>query len=193
MLDLQFICDNVELVAENCRNRGIEVDVDRLVELRRQRSSLIAQSDQLRHDQKQISARISKTSDAEQKQKLIAHGKELRQQIQQLGEELSRVESELRQLQARIPNLTHPDAPVSRDPKGNVVLRTWGELPQFDFEPLDHVALAEKHDLIDFEGGARVAGHGFYYLKNEAVLLELALVQYAVDKVRRKGFTLHVT
>jgi len=193
MLDLQFICDNVELVAENCRNRGIEVDVDRLVELRRQRSSLIAQSDQLRHDQKQISARIPKTSDAEQKQKLIAHGKELRQQIQQLGEELSRVESELRQLQARIPNLTHPDAPVSRDPKGNVVLRTWGELPQFDFEPLDHVALAEKHDLIDFEGGARVAGHGFYYLKNEAVLLELALVQYAVDKVRRKGFTLHVT
>ncbi|NOX56506.1 MAG: serine--tRNA ligase [Planctomycetes bacterium] len=193
MLDLQFICENPELVAENCRNRGVEVDVNRLVELRQQRSSLIAQSDQLRHDQKQISAQIPRTSDSEEKQKLIARGKELRQQIQQLGEELSRVETELRQLQAQIPNLTHPDAPVSRDPKGNVVVRTWGEVPEFEFEPLDHVALAEKHDLIDFEGGARVAGHGFYYLKNEAVLLELALVQYAVEKLRAEGFTLHIT
>jgi len=72
-------------------------------------------------------------------------------------------------------------------------VRTWGEIPQFDFQPLDHVDLCERHDLLDLEAGSRIAGHGFYYLKNEAVLLELALVQYAVEKLRAKGFTLYST
>ena len=89
-----------------------------------------------------------------------------------------------------IPNMSHPDAPVGEDDKSNLELRRGKTpLPKFEFDPLDHVALSEKLDLIDFEGGARVAGHGFYFLKNEAVLLELALQRYALGLLMSEGFT----
>lgn len=193
MLDLQFICDNAELVAENSRNRGIAVDVDKIVLLRDQRNALIGEGDALRHEQKATSSQIPKAADPEQKQALIAQGRQLREKVGGNEKALREVETALRDAQACVPNITHPDAPVGGTDEESVELRTWGELPKFDFEPLDHVALAQKHDLIDFEAGARVAGYGFYYLKNEAVLLELALVQYAAEKLRDEGFTLHTT
>ena len=93
-----------------------------------------------------------------------------------------------------IPNLTHPAAPIGADDKANLEIRRGKTpLPKFNFKPLDHVQLAEKLDLIDFESGAKVAGHGFYFLKNEAVLLELAMQRYAVDLLMREGFTPTIT
>jgi seryl-tRNA synthetase len=89
--------------------------------------------------------------------------------------------------------MTHPDAPVSRDPAGNKVIRTSGEPAKFDFPPKDHVALAEALDLVDFEAGAAVAGQKFYFLKNEAALLELALIQYAMQTLLRDGYTPVIT
>lgn len=192
MLDLQFICDNQQLVADNCRNRGLKIDLDELVALRDQRSTLIAAGDSLRHEQKETSSRIPKAA-GDEKPALIARGRELRDQVSANEADLKDVECRLREVQSQIPNLTHPDAPVGRTEDDSVAVRSWGEIPKFDFEPLDHVALAEKHDLIDFEAGSRVAGHGFYFLKNEAVLLETALCQYALQKLRREGFTLHST
>ncbi|QDU36871.1 Serine--tRNA ligase [Maioricimonas rarisocia] len=191
MLDLQFIIENRQAVEENCRDRRITVDLDRLSELSEQRRELISSGDELRRTQKEISSQIPKAP-AEEKQGLIARGKELREQIAGRENELREVESQLREIQAGIPNMTHPDAPRGDEADSNVV-RTWGEKPQFDFEPLDHVELAERLDLIDFESGAKVTGSGFYYLKNEAVLLELALIQYAVHKLRKEGFTLYTT
>jgi seryl-tRNA synthetase len=193
MLDLQFLTDHLDQVAENCRNRGVPVDLEALLAGKNRRGELILEVDQLRREQNEISARIPREKDAAQKQTLIARGKELRQLVGDREGELKEVESALRALQAQIPNMTHPDAPVGRLAEDNRVVRTWGTKPTFDFQPLDHVALADKHDLIDLEAGARVAGHGFYYLKNEAVLLELALVQYAMRKLVSEGFTLFTT
>ncbi len=193
MLDLQFICENRDAVAENCRNRGIEVDVEKIVGLRNQRGKLISEGDQLRHQQKETSSGIPQATDSDEKQALIARGKELREQVARNEAVLKEVEAELRTEQSRVPNMTHPDAPIGEHEGHSTELRTWGEIPHFDFEPLDHVVIAEKLDLIDFEAGSRVAGHGFYYLKNEAVLLELALVQYAAEKLRREGYTLYIT
>jgi seryl-tRNA synthetase len=193
MLDLQFICDNKDAVAENCRNRGVEINIDKVVEMRDRRSRLIQSGDQLRHDQKETSSKIPQTTDQDEKQSLIARGKELRAEVAANEAELKQLVAELRAEQAQIPNMTHPAAPIGRTEEESVTLRTWGGIPQFDFQPLDHVELAERHDLIDFEAGARVAGHGFYFLKNEAVLLELALVQFAVVKLRAAGFTLCTT
>ena len=193
MLDLQFICENQDAVKKNCQDRGIEADIGRIVELRNQRSTQIGEADGRRRAQKETSSRIPKATDPDQKQTLIARGKELRQQISEIDEQLKVTECELRELQSGIPNLTHPDAPIGKIEKDSVVLRSWGEPPRFEFEPHDHVALAEKHDLIDFESGSRVAGHGFYFLKNEAVMLELALMQYAAVTLVSNGFTLHST
>lgn len=192
MLDLQFVCENREAVEANCRNRGVVVDLTQLTALRELRSKLIVEGDNLRRDQKEISAQIPKTKDAEAKQKLIAKGKELREAITANEKQVADVEPQLRDVLMGIPNMTHPEAPLGQEADSKV-LRVVGEIKKLDFRPLDHVALAEKHDLIDLEAGARVTGHGFYFLKNEAVLLELALIQYAVSKLRNAGFTLHTT
>jgi seryl-tRNA synthetase len=191
VLDLQFLCDNLDAVRENCRNRGVEVDVDRLPALREQRSRLIQQGDELRHEQKEVSKNTGKAS-PEERPRLIERGKALRDEVSAVEAEQQAVEAEIQAALAGVPNMTHPDAPLGGEEE-SVTLRTHLEPTQFDFEPLDHVALMEKHDLLDLEAGARVAGHGFYYLKNEAVLLEQALVNYALAKLREHGFTLYTT
>jgi seryl-tRNA synthetase len=193
MLDLQFICDHLDEVAENCRNRGVTVDLEAFLKLRNHRGELISKVDELRREQNEVSAQIPKEKDAAQKQTLITRGKELRQEVSQYEVLLKESESRLRVEQAKIPNMTHPAAPVGRLAEDNKVVRTWGTKPAFGFKPLDHVSLAEKHALLDLEAGARVAGHGFYFLKNEAVLLEIALVQYALQKLAAEGFTLCTT
>ena len=152
---------------------------------------LIVQTDETRHEQKETSALIPKASAAE-KPALIEKGRALRERVSQLETDLAKVEADVRTALMTIPNLTHPDAPLGGEADSKTV-RTWGTPRTFDFKPLDHVTLAEKHQLIDLEAGARVAGHGFYFLKNEAVLLELALTQYAVQKLVKHGFTLHTT
>lgn len=193
MLDLQFICDNQELVATNCNNRGVEVDVPTVVELRQKRGSLINEGDELRKEQKETSQKTKSAKDNTERQVHIARGKELKDLVAKVDANLNEVQCELNDLVFQIPNLSHPDAPIGKIDKDNEVVRTWGEPPQLDFEVLDHVALAEKHDLIDFDGGARVAGSGFYFLKNEAVFLEMALIQFTIEKLRDEGFVLYST
>jgi seryl-tRNA synthetase len=193
MLDFNFVCENVDLVAQNCANRGVPVDLSNLVTLRQKRSELITAGDQLRSELKTSSGLTAKAKDQAERQALIAKGKELGEKIAVAEAALAEVEAQVHEALQHIPNMTHPDAPVGELESASKVIRTWGEIPKFDFKPLDHVELAAKHDLIDLEGGARVAGHGFYFLKNEAVLLEMALVQYALHKLRAEGFVLHST
>jgi len=191
MLDLQFICDHQEEVRQNCANRGVKVDLAAVVRLRDERNSLIVAGDEWRRQQKEISPQIPKAS-PEQRAQLIEQGKQLREQIAAGEEKLKAVEESLRAEQSKIPNMTHPDAPIGGEDDATE-LRVWGKKPQFTFKPLDHVEIAAKLDLIDFEAGARVAGHGFYFLKNDAVMLEMALVQFALNKLRDKGFILYTT
>lgn len=193
MLDLHYVCDHLEAVKTNCANRGVSVDLGGLLASRDKRQELIARIDASRREQNEIASAIPKEKDATAKQTLLARGKELKPLVAALEEELKGVEAALHETLAHIPNMTHPDAPIGRLDTDNKVVKTWGEPRKFDFKPLDHVALAEKHDLIDLESGRRVAGHGFYFLKNEAVLLELALIQYALREVRKRGFVLHTT
>jgi len=193
MLDLQFICENQALVEENCRNRNVPIDLTRLVELARQRSQLIVEGDKHRHEQKEIAAQIPKIADKEQRQALVERGKQLKQLVADNEASLKTLEVLLRDLEMQVPNLTHPAAPVGAGDQASHTVRTWGEKKAFEFKPRDHVELMERLDLLDLEAGARVAGHGFYFLKNEAVLLELGLVQLALEKLRAAGFTLFTT
>src|SRR4029079_12061408 len=110
-----------------------------------------------------------------------------------LEKQLRAVEDDLRSALLVIPKLTHPDAPVGTTPADDQVIKTWVELTPFDFKPRDHVAIVEALDLADFEAGAKVAGQKFYFLKNEAALLELALVQHAMQALVREGFTPIIT
>ncbi len=193
MLDLQYICDHADEVAANCVNRGVSANIPQIVALRQKRGELIAHGDKLRQEQNEIAGRIPKEKEPATKQTLIARGKELKELVAKVQTDQEELEKNLRVEMLQVPNLTHPDAPIGRDDHDSVTVRTWGIIPQFDFKPLDHVDLAEKLGILDLEAGTRVAGHGFYYLRNEGVLLELALIQYAIEKLVKEGFTLYTT
>ena len=174
MLDLQFICEHRDEVIDNCLKRGVTVDVDAVIRFRDQRNSLIASGDELRRRQKEVSAQIPKASAAD-RPGLVEQGKALRERINQTEEQQKEIEEQLRLEQIRIPNMTHPDAPIGGEEDAHE-FRVWGTKPKFDFKPKDHVEIAAHLDLIDFEAGARVAGSGFYFLKNDAVMLEKAAI-----------------
>ena len=190
MLDRKFIVENAEPVKQNCKNRGIDVDVDRFVELEGRRKALQVQIDELNRQANQVSKSIGKAKDAAEREARKEEGRRLREQVAEAKAEMDRVAAELDAVHKSIPNMSHPDAPVGADDTANLeIVQGKTPRPDFDFQPLDHVELGEKLDLVDLEAAARVAGHGFYFLKNEAVLLELALQQYAVTTLIGEGFT----
>jgi seryl-tRNA synthetase len=195
MLDAAFIRDNLDAVCANCRNRNVtNADPERAVQLDDERKRLVQQTQVIQQRQNEVSKLIPQASkDPARKQELIVEGKQLREQVGMLEKQLKQVQEDLHVALAAIPNMTHPDAPVGTTAEANKVIRRWGEPPTFSFEPKDHVALAEQLDLVDFEAGASVAGQKFYYLKNEAVLLELALVQFAVQRLVQEGYTPIIT
>ncbi len=194
MLDRKFIVENDELVQQNCRNRNVEADVKQLAEMEVQRREKLQQVQELNRRANEVSKSIGKAKDAEEREARKEEGRRLREEKDAAQTEHDQLDAEITAIQITIPNITHLDAPIGRDEESNVELRRGEhEPPQFDFEPLDHVELCEKLDLLDLEGGARTTGHGFYYLKNEAVLIELALQRYALDLLLQEGFTPTIT
>lgn len=189
MLDRRFIVENIEAVKENCRNRGVEVDVDRLVGLDGQFRELRTELDATNREANQVSKSIGKAKDEAEREARKAEGRRLREKAGELEDRLKAVEAEMEAIARRIPNMTHPAAPIGGEDDKREVARGATPIPEFDFQPSDHVELAERLRLIDFEAGARVAGHGFYYLTHEAVLLELALQRYALGTLLEEGFT----
>lgn len=189
MLDKKFIVTNPDLVRENCKNRGVTTEVDRLVELEDVRKTKQTEMEELNRKANEVSKSIGKAKDPEEREARKMEGRVLREKVTTLKAEVDQISEEQDSIQRMIPNLSHPDAPIGEDDKSNLeISRGKTPVPQFDFKPLDHVELGEKLNLFDFEGGARVAGHGFYFLKNEAVLLELAMQQYAIQMLISEGF-----
>jgi seryl-tRNA synthetase len=193
MLDAHFIREHLDAVKANCRNRNVKADPDRVVQLDDERKRLIQETQTLQQRANEIAKITGKEKDAAKKQTLIQEGRELRAKVGELEANGKQVEADVRAVLMTIPNMTHPDAPVSTDPAGNRVIKTWGEPRKFDFKPKDHVALAESLHLVDFEAGGRVTGQKFYFLKNEAVMLEAALVQYALTTLIGEGYTPVIT
>ncbi|HWG46025.1 MAG TPA: serine--tRNA ligase [Gemmataceae bacterium] len=193
MLDAAFLREHLDDVKVNCRNRNVKADVDRVVQIDDERKRLLQQTQLIQQRQNEVSKLIPKEKDPARKQELIAEGKSLREQVGVLEKQLKAVQEDMHAALLTIPNMTHPDAPVGTTAEDNKVIRTWGEPRRFDFAAKDHVALAEALQLVDFEAGASVAGQKFYYLKNEAVLLELALVQYAMRTLIGHDYTPIIT
>jgi seryl-tRNA synthetase len=190
MLDRKFIVENAAAVKENCQRRGVRADVDRLVELDTQRRDKQSQVDELNRRANEVSKSIGKAKEPAEREARKSEGRELREQTAAAQAELDAILIEIDLIQRGIPNMSHPAAPVGAGDDASLELRR-GETspPKFNFRPLDHVELGERLNLMDFEGGAKVTGHGFYFLKNDAVLLELALQRYALDVLLAEGFT----
>ncbi len=194
MLDRRFIVEHAEQVALNCQRRGSHADVARFVSLENERKAKQAEVDDLNRRANEVSKSIGQAKDPAEREARKAEGRALREQTTAAQAELDTIVADADAILRAIPNMSHPEAPVGADDQANLVLRRGQhEPPKFDFKPKDHVDLAEQLDLVDFEGGAKVAGHGFYFLKNDAVLLELALQRYALDVLMAEGFTPTIT
>ena len=181
MLDINFIRENPGQVKANNKLRRCAVDVDKVLELDGSRREFISKIDSLR-------AELNQKSKAKPTAEEISRLKSLGEEIQKLEAELKPVEAELQNLLIQLPNITHESVPAGQDETGNVEVRKWGKIPKFKFQPRQHWQLGEELDLIDTERGAKVSGSRFWYLKGDLVMLEFALMQYAAEFMRAKGF-----
>lgn len=193
MLDFRFIKDNLEAVKANVINRNMKADVDLVVKLFDDRTRLVTELQDMQARKNTNAAAMKGKLPQEERDKLIEEGRKIKEEINSLEKQVSVLEEELDKAGRQIPNMAHPDAPVGKEDKDNLEIKRVGEPTKFDFEPKDHVQLGESLDLIDFDRGTKVSGVKFYYLKNEAVFLEQALIMYALNILRKHGFTPFIT
>jgi seryl-tRNA synthetase len=194
MLDRKFILDNVELIKQNCANRNVTCDVDRLVEMEQIRRAKLQEVQGLNTRANAVSKSIGQAKDDAEREARKEEGRQLRMAKDAAQSDHDRLDREILEIQMTLPNMAHPDAPIGNDDESNLEVGRGKHQPRtFDFQPLDHLELGEKHGWIDFEAGARTTGNGFYFLKGELVLLDLALQQYAVNELLKRGFIPTIT
>ncbi len=188
MLDIKFIRENSDLIQESAKKKRLSFEVGRLIEVDDKRKILSQQVEERRATQNKVSEEIAKAiqaSDFALKDKLILEMQPLKEEMQKFEEELKEVMIEWQKLMVSVPNIPDMSVPDGDDDSQNMEIKTWGEIPKFDFTPKDHIELMEKLDLADFETGASVAGFRGYFLKNEGAELAFALWQFTVDLFRK--------
>ena len=188
MLDIAFIREFPGLVKAGAQKKRIHLDIDRLLEVDRQRRALITEIERLRAERNRKSKAVA-GSHADERGSLLAATRAITEELKRNEAELAPLEQEFEGLMLQVPNVPAPDVPEGLTEADNVEVRRWGDLPTFSFMPRDHVELGEALDLIDLKRAVRIAGTRTYYLKNEAVLLELAVLRFTLDHMIRKGFT----
>jgi len=193
MLEYKFIKDNLEAVKKNIADRYMNADADLVVALFDEKSALLREIEELRKQRNENALSMKGKLDPDARAAKIEEGKQLKEKIAELEARFADLESRLAVEGAKIPNMANPEAPRGKEDKDNLEIKRVGEPTKFDFEPKDHVQLGQDLDLIDFDTATRVSGTKFYYLKNEAVILEMALVRYVLDILMKKGFTLFQT
>ena len=197
MLDIRIVRENPEIVKNDLAKRGDQEKlrwIDDILDHDRKRRELIVQVDKLRHQRNIVTDEIAtlqrSREDASAK---LAEAKAIPGKIKELETQMTANEEKVNWILHRLPNLMHESVPIGKDENDNVLVRTWNEKPTFDFNPSDHIDVGLRLGLIDIERAAKVSGARFYYLKNDAVTLEFALVRMVLDLLRSEGFTLVVT
>lgn len=196
-VDLKFIKENLAAVRQNVRDRAVPADPDRVVALYDAYVALGQRTDAVRRQRNENAALMKGAGrmPKEERDACIAEGKRLKADVARLEKELGEAEVQLQAESAKIPNMTHPDVPVGGEEQARTVSLV-GEKRDFakdGMEAQSHLDVALRHDLVDFENAARVAGNKFYYLRNEGALLELALVNWAMTLAAQSGFTVMTT
>ena len=182
MLDVKFIRENLELVEKSAKEKGYKIDVKKVLELDDERKAKLTEVEDLRRERNEIAAKMKGGKPAPE---LIEKGKKVKDELVKKEEALNKVETEVKELVKRVPNVIFDDVPLGGE-ECSVEIKKWGENHE---SGVDHLDFAVSRDWVDFERGAKVAGAKFYYLKGELALLENALLQYGISKVLEHGFT----
>ncbi|GAG17871.1 unnamed protein product, partial [marine sediment metagenome] len=175
MLDLKFIRENTDSVRQAIANRQDSAPLDEILQLDAERRQKLLELEGLRHARKEAGRERKTTQEA------ISEGRSLRDKIKVLEEEVKSLDKQLEELLLQVPNISHPTVPLGAGEEDNVVVRSWGELRSFDFEPAPHWKLGESLDIIDFERGVKLSGTRFYVLKGLGAKLQRALISFMLD------------
>ncbi len=189
MLDLKFIRENLDLVKEAVKNRNLKIDLDNLARLDDSRRKILSELESLRAERNKanddISALLKAKKNAKEK---IASMKEIAGKIDDLEDKLKAADSQLDKLLLTIPNIPHSSIPIGDASKKKIV-RSWGEVPKFDFKPLTHIELAQRLDIIDFSRAAKITASNFVLYKGQGARLERALINFMLDlHTKKHGF-----
>lgn len=185
MLDVRFIRENPERIREEIKRRNMKIDLDSFLALDEKKREATQKIEMLRAKQNEASERMKAGRD----ETLIAEMQKIKVEIAEIEPELKSLEVETRKILLALPNITHESVPIGPDDSGNVVVRTVGRKPEFDFQPKEHFEIESVKDLIDSERGAKISGSRFWYLKGDLARLEFALMQYAFNFYAGKGLT----
>jgi seryl-tRNA synthetase len=182
MLDLKFVRANMDLIAQMCKDRGYELDLSRFRSLDERRRSVLTDLEELRHERNRVSDKIAvMKKQGEDSSSLISQMKTVSTRIKELEAKLPEVIDELNNLLLLIPNIPHESVVVGLDPDDNPVIRTWGEIRNFEYTPLPHWELGEKLNILDFSRAAKIAGSRFSLQSGLGAALERALINFMLD------------
>jgi len=190
MLDPKILRENPDKIRKMLNDRNVDFPLDELIKLDKSRRDLIIKTDELRKKRNEISIEIAKKKKTNQDAtSLIEQMQDTSQKLTDLETEQTQTESNYTKLSLIIPNLVDDSVPIGKDDTANKEIKKWGKIPQFDFKVKDHIDISQNLDLIDLERAAKVAGARFYYLKNDLVKLNQALILYALDFLSKKNYT----
>jgi len=194
MLDIKLIREHPEIVRNDLKKRG-DLEklkmLDDLIEYDKQWRRLLTEVNELRHRRKVVTAEIAslkKRGEAASRQ--MEDAKRIPQDIKKLENQVKEYKEKVDRILLGLPNILHESVPFGKDESENIVVKTVGKPPKFDFKPKSHVEIALNLGLIDFDRAAKVAGHGFYYLKGDLARLDYAIMNYTIDFLRKRGYTL---
>ena len=191
MLDPKIIRDKPELIKQMLKDRAVEFDFEKMLELNKTRKEMMMQSDELKQKRNQMSVKIgSEKKVGNDASELLREMGEISKKLDDLESLRKTVDENYHNLSFSIPNLVHDSVPKGADESFNKQVRTWGEIPKFDFEVKDHIDLGLELDIVDIERASKTAGARFYYLKDGLVKLGQALTAFALDFVSNKNYNL---
>ena len=182
MLDIKFIRENPERVKQGIEAKGEMGDVDHLLQLDEERRRIIFEVEEKKKQRNENSHLVSVyKKEGKDASAVIAKTKEISEQIKKMDHRLAGLEKEIHEALSRIPNMPHSSTPIGKDAADNVQVKSVGEPPEFDFEPLDHLQLGERLDILDFKRGGKISGSGFPVYKGLGARLERALISFMLD------------
>lgn len=189
MLDIKFIRENPGLIREAARKKHINFDLEALLGVDDERRAKTTEVEAMRAELNAVSDAVPKITNEADKKKAIEGTREFKKKLAEKERELSDIDAKFQELMWQVPNIPDPSVPDGVSDFDNQEVRRWGVPPEFSFEPKDHIALSRDLDLVDFERGTKVAGFRGYVLKNEAARLSIALWQFVMDHLTKKGYT----
>ena len=193
MIDTKELKSRYDEIKKNIADRYMNVDLDAIIAIQDERYKVLQETEALRAKRNETAAKMKGKLDADARAALIEEGKSIKTELAEKEARLSALDQEFNEAARTIPNYASPDAPVGKEDKDSLAIKFVGEPPKFNFKAKDHVELGESLDLLDFDSGAKVSGQKFYYIKNKAVILQMALERYAMDIVVKHGFTPFIT